>query len=274
MQATDRPAFPKGDQAPTHGATVLVIDDDPDARALLERFFRDEGFNVAVAEDGERGLALARELKPILITCDVMMPGLDGWGVLRQLKATGDLAAIPVMMVSILDEKHKGFSLGASDFVTKPVDRRQMLSILRKYQDRADVGEILVVEDDTDTRQRIRRVLVSEGWRVREAGDGQEALDCLEAARPDMIMLDLMMPRMDGFDFLATRHERPEWLDIPVVVITAADLSEADRRRLTGGVQHVIEKAAEGRESFLDELRSFIGLHLARPDRTAQADRR
>ena len=270
-QASSLPslAAAAGDREATQGNMVLIIDDDPDARALLERFFRDEGFAVASANDGEAGIARAQELKPVLIACDVMMPVLDGWGVLRRLKADPALAAIPVMMVSILDEKHKGFSLGASGYVTKPIDRRQMLAILGRHQTGTEGGEVLVVEDDADTRQMIRRMLISEGWRVREAEDGQVALDRLAVALPDIIMLDLMMPRMDGFEFLAAMRERPEFHDIPVVVITAADLTDEDHRRLNGGVELVIEKAASGEDDFLDELRSFIKVHVEVPQQGA-----
>ena len=247
------------------GSGVLIIDDDPVARQILVRFFEGAGFEVAEAADGNAGLVCARELRPALITLDVLMPGLDGWGVLRELKADPELARIPVLMVSILDEKNKGFALGASDYMTKPIDRDRLLTLLDKYRADGDTGTVLLVEDDPDTRQMMHRMFVSEGWRVREAENGRVALDSVAQAPPDLIMLDLMMPEMDGFEFLAALRTRPAWVDIPVIVVTAADLSEADRRRLNGGVEQIIQKAAPDRDAFLNEIRDFVGRYIGQP---------
>jgi signal transduction histidine kinase/DNA-binding response OmpR family regulator/HAMP domain-containing protein len=244
------------------GRGVLVIDDDPVARKVLTRFFDKEGFEVTTAADGEQGLKRAQELRPALITLDVLMPGVDGWSVLKQLKSDPELAAIPVLMVTILDEKNKGFALGASDYLTKPIDRGRMLMMLDKYRNEAAAGTVLVVEDDPDTRRLLARIFVGEGWRVREAENGRAALDSVAELQPDLIMLDLMMPEMDGFEFLAALRARPEWVSLPVVVVTAADLSEEDRRRLNGGVEHVIQKATPSKDTYLQEIRDFIEKHV------------
>jgi CheY-like chemotaxis protein len=192
------------------------------------------------------------------------MPEMDGWSVLRQLKADPELAEIPVLVVSILDEKSKGFALGASDYVTKPIDRARLVALLDKYRQASGGSRVLVVEDELEVRQLLRRMLASEGWIVTEAENGRAALACLAEATPlpDLIMLDLIMPQMDGFDFLAERRQNPKWSAIPVVVVTAADLTDEDRMRINGGVERIISKTAPGRDTFLSEVREFVTTHL------------
>jgi CheY-like chemotaxis protein len=193
-----------------------------------------------------------------VITLDVLMPGLSGWDVLRELKADPELAAIPVMMLTIVDEKNKGYALGAADYMTKPIDRERLRGILDRYRSDDKGQRVLVVEDEKTTRQLLRRMLVGEGWQVREAENGRVALERLAEARPDLILLDLLMPEMDGFEFLAKLRQTPTMRHVPVVVVTAADLSEEDRRRLSGGVERVVLKAAYSRDELLAELRDLI----------------
>ena len=251
-------------QPPGKRNTVLIVDDDPVARDLLQRFFVREGFVVETAENGREGLQRAREMRPSLMTLDVLMPEMDGWTVLRQIKADPDISGTPVLVVSILDEKNKGFALGAADYVTKPIDRKRLLEILDKYRFDSAGGHVLVVEDEAEVRHLLRRMLVSEGWTVTEAENGRVALERLAEAvpRPDLIMLDLIMPQMDGFDFLAERRRNPDWSDIPVVVVTAADLSAEDRQRINGGVAKIINKTSPGQDTFLSEVREFVTKHL------------
>jgi signal transduction histidine kinase/CheY-like chemotaxis protein len=239
---------------------VLVIDDDAVARDILQRFLEAEGYAVATAIDGDDGLRKVRELKPALITLDVVMPGIDGWSVLQSLKADPELAHIPVLMVTIVDDKHKGFSLGVADYMTKPVDRKRLLRMLERYR-LIGGGAVLIVEDDAPTRQLMRRVFVSEGWHVREAGNGRVGLDMLREKLPELIVLDLIMPELDGFEFVTALKNIPGAAQVPVVVITGADLSAADRRRLNGGVEQIIQKPADGAASFLEEIRQFIEAH-------------
>jgi len=238
--------------------TLLVIDDDGAARDLMQRYFAKEGFHVEVASSGEAGLQRARELLPDVITLDVMMPGMDGWAVLSALKAEPALSEIPVVMVTILDEKHLGFALGASEYMTKPIDRERLLGVLKKYVPRA--GQVLVVEDDGATREMLRRALEREGFEVREAENGRVGLERLKESRPGLILLDLMMPEVDGFEFLEALS--PEEKTIPVVVITAKELTEEDRRRLNGGVDKVVHKSADGGEALLAEVRDLVALRL------------
>ncbi|MEX0827750.1 MAG: ATP-binding protein, partial [Haliea sp.] len=172
----------KPDQKPSKGRTILVIEDDPIAQDIMKRLLRGEGYQVVVADDGAEGLRLAREIRPALITLDVIMPKVDGWGVLAELKSDPGLAHIPVIMVTIADDRPKGFAMGVTDYVTKPVDRKSLLRLLETYGTRGGSKNVLVVDDEAETRKRIRRVLASEGWRVREAENGNAALQRLKEA--------------------------------------------------------------------------------------------
>jgi CheY-like chemotaxis protein len=224
----------------------------------MRRSLTREGLEVVTARDGVEGLTLARELKPAFITLDVLMPTLDGWSVLEALKADAELSDIPVVMLTILDEKSKGFALGADDFVIKPIDRDRLRAILARYRGAAPEKRVLVVEDEADTRSWLRRILHDDGWTVVEAENGRAALDRLAEAAPDLVLLDLIMPGMDGFEFLdQLRRSGPEHR-VPVVVITAADLSPADHERLNGSVLKVLQKSAHSREALLSELHELI----------------
>ena len=227
------------------GSTILVIDDDPEACEIIERYLVKDGYTVATAAGGEQGLRLAHEIQPAAITLDVMMPDMDGWSVLRALKADPVLHTIPVIMLTMIDDRTRGYSLGAVDYLTKPVDREQLNKALSSYYcAEEDICPVLLVEDDIETREIMARALEKAGWTVSEAGNGQEALDIMSGLQPMLILLDLMMPVMDGFDFLAELRARPEWQHIPVIVVTAKDLTADDRNRLAGKVEKVLEKNA------------------------------
>jgi CheY-like chemotaxis protein len=251
---------------------ILVIDDEQTVRDLMRRFLAREGFDVVTAKDGAEGLALAHSLRPALITLDVLMPGLDGWSVLQSLKADPELAEVPVVMLTIVDEKNKGYALGASDYVTKPIDRERLRVLLARFCDLGAGRRALIVEDDEDTRHWLHRALEREGWEVAEAADGRQALACLAKAPVNVILLDLMMPEMDGFEFLAERRKNKALAKIPVIVVTAADLSEDDRRRLNGGVLHVLQKSAQTRDQLLGELRDLVAQCLPGEVRLESAD--
>ncbi len=248
------------------GNLVLVIDDDKTVRDLMQRHISKDGIEVVTAHDGAEGLKLARELNPAVITLDVLMPGADGWEVLRELKADKSLAEIPVVMCTILDDKNKGYALGAADYMNKPVSRDNLRQVLSRYLSSAAGARILIVEDDETTRTMLRRLLVGEGCLVSEAENGRIALDRLAESRPNLILLDLMMPEMDGFEFLAEIRTMEAHANIPVVVITAADLSEQDRARLNGGVEQILRKTAFNRDDLLEEVRREVTRILGRPN--------
>jgi len=220
--------------APVAG-TALVVDDDPSTRELVERALAREGYRVHCAASGEDGLRKARELRPDVITLDVVMPGQDGWAVLSALKADPDLAHVPVVMLSVVDEGSLAGALGAAAYLTKPVDRDTLVAAVRESRDRpesARTGTVLVVEDDASARDLLRRTLEREGYTVVEAADGGEGIERLRASRPKLVLLDLLMPRMDGFAFLEALRSREEWRAIPVVVVSAKTVTEHDRERL------------------------------------------
>ncbi len=247
--------------------TVLVIDDDPTVRQMMRRYLQREGFRVVTAADGEEGLRIAARIVPSVITLDVVMPEKDGWDVLRSLKSDPRLSSIPVVMLSIIDEKNKGYALGASDYVVKPVNRQQLVSVLEKYRMSDSTNRVLVVEDDPDTRRRLHSMLSEEGWEVDEAENGRVALDRLSDVQPNLILLDLMMPEMDGFEFLVELRNDQQRKTIPVVVVTGADLSDADHRNLNGGVEKILSKSAYSREELFEEVRAVVAQFIERdPD--------
>jgi signal transduction histidine kinase/CheY-like chemotaxis protein len=245
------------------GSCVLVIDDDPTQRDLIQRFLSKEGFCVRTAGGGDAGLRLARQLRPAAITLDVMMPGMDGWSVLLALKADPDLRDIPVIMLTMVDDPERGFALGAAEFATKPVDRARLSQILKKYTCPCPPCPVLLVEDDQKTREVTRTILEKEGWKVREAENGRVALESMERERPRLIVLDLMMPEMDGFEFVARVRKKLEWRSIPIVVLTAYDLTTKERRRLNGYVETILRKGGDSREALLHQLRDFLDHHAA-----------
>jgi len=247
--------------------TVLVIDDSAQARELIRRFLTDEGFRVIEAGSGDAALALARQHPPDAITLDVLMPGMDGWAVLAALKAEPALASVPVIMVTMLDDRDLGFALGASEFMTKPIDRERFRALLAQYR-RAEPGDVLVVEDDLPTRELLRRLLAADGWSVTEAENGRAALRALERGTPSLILLDLMMPVMDGCQFAAELRKRERWRGIPIIVITAKDLTAEDRRALNGDVQGVLQKGSFSREDLLREIHHLMGTSVAAPQHT------
>jgi len=244
------------------GKCVLVIDDDPSARDLLERTLSKDGAVVVTAADGDEGLALARELQPKAITLDVMMPGKDGWAVLQELKADPDLREIPVIMVSIEGERKLGYTLGAAEYLTKPLDRRRLSEIVTRYRQSGEAsGLAMVVEDDASTREILRRTLENDGWAVSEAVNGRVALDqlCRESEpTPLVILLDLMMPVMDGFEFLHELRQIESLRGVPVVVLTANDLSDSDRQRLNCDVESILEKGALEKDDLLRQVRNAL----------------
>ncbi len=251
-----------GHSEDTHSAgavdVVLVIDDDPNARDLMRRYLTKEGFRAETADSGAEGLRLARLLSPVAITLDVMMPGMDGWAVLQQLKADEQTRDIPVIMMTMVDDKNLGFSLGATDYLTKPVDRNRLAALLGRFRCAEGRCRVLLVEDDDTTREMMREMLTREGWGVEEAVNGVAALAQMESCAPDLILLDLMMPEMDGFEFARCLRERPAWRDIPVVVLTAKDITEEDRQRLNGSVQNILQKGAWDHGELLGQIKELV----------------
>jgi len=261
---TDIPArtFMEGGRRPD-GDCVLVIDDDATARELLTDQLRAEGFSVVTASGGLEGLKLAKEVHPSVITLDVIMPDLDGWSVLAALRQDSELSEIPVIMVTILDQQRRGVALGAAGYLTKPIDREQLHRLVERFRAQAQPTRVLLVEDDSFQRERMHAWLESQRWVVQEAANGREALDRLQQSKPDLILLDLMMPEMDGFQVVATLQKEAGWRDIPVIVITALDLDAKDHDRLNSGVQSVLVKETFQPADLVERIRRLAQTRTA-----------
>ncbi|VAW35126.1 hypothetical protein MNBD_CHLOROFLEXI01-2364 [hydrothermal vent metagenome] len=240
---------------------VLIIDDDPLARDLLKRHLKKAGFQVKTAASGAEGLALAAKFKPIAITLDVLLPGIDGWAVLTQLKADPTLAKIPVIIITMLADEQMGFALGASDYLAKPIDHQRLTAVVEKYRQGRPTNSqptVLLVEDDRITRELVRRTLNKSGWKIWEAANGRSALNLIAKHIPDIILLDLMMPEMDGFQFVAALRQNPAWQSIPVIVMTAKDLSRDERSQLNGDVAQVLQKGMYDRQELLGQITQLV----------------
>ncbi len=244
---------PKGQK---HSDTILVIDDDPSIRDVLTRLLGPEGFAVHTAVDGVEGLAQARALRPAIIILDVLMPRLDGWEVLRALKTDPDLAATPVIMLTMVDDQQIGLALGAADVLSKPFERDQMLTVLRHYR---TPGTILVVDDDVATRNALRSMLERGDWSVVEAENGREALARVREHPPDLILLDLVMPTMNGFEFAMELHKNDAWRTIPIIALTAKELGAEERRQLGTLTAAILQKGANTRDHVMREVRALLG---------------
>jgi CheY-like chemotaxis protein len=228
---------------------------------LLTRTLENEGYRVISAANGVQALALAREHRPQAITLDVLMPQMDGWGALKELKADADLRDIPVIMVTVLNERGMAIPLGAADFVTKPVDRQRLTAILRDHCVNPGSTSILVVEDNLPTRDALCRSLANMGYAAYAAVNGRKGLDWLaNHPTPSLILLDLLMPEMDGFEFLRDLRKQPAFVDVPVIVVTAKELTAEDVRILSGQTERIITKD----QTYLTELAAAVRESLAR----------
>jgi len=249
--------------AQTERPTVLVIDDDPTVRELASRTLNKEGYRVLLAPDGRTGLELARQERPRVIVLDIMMPGIDGWSVLSELKSDPELQSIPVVVASLVEEPEMGFALGAQEYLVKPVGRERLLAVLQRYRDPVDKRPILLVEDDESTRDMVRRILEKENLTVTTASNGRAALDQVETSPPALVLLDLMMPVMDGFEFLHELRARPEWQSLPVIVLTAKELTAEDRAALLGRVERILQKGTTGNDDLLRSIRTALEKSIA-----------
>jgi DNA-binding response OmpR family regulator len=244
--------------------TILVIDDDPTIHDLVKRFLVKQGFKVLTANSGAEGIRLARMIQPEAITLDVMMPGIDGWSVLTALKANPHTADIPVIMMTMIDDQNLGYALGASEYLLKPINNKQLETVLDKYKATASTDSILVVEDDPNIREMLCRQLKKENWQVIEAENGRQALQKLAVHSPALIVSDLMMPEVDGFELVHKLRQNEKWRSIPVIVLTAKEITSADRQKLNGRVTKIFQKGSYQRSVLFQEVNQLLSQAIAR----------
>ena len=237
---------------------VLVIDDDETARELIADCLAQAGFAVITAANGAEGLKRAKEYHPIAITLDVIMPDIDGWTVLAALRGDPELADIPTIMTTIVDDQRHGMTLGAVGYLTKPIDRDKLVDLVAKYRAPSGLTRILVVEDDVTQRELIRSWLEPQNWLVIEADNGRVAIDRLSERVADVILLDLMMPEMDGFQLVAEMQKHPAWSKIPVIVVTARDLTVEDHARLNSGIEMILRKERFNPATLIESIRQVV----------------
>jgi CheY-like chemotaxis protein len=244
------------------GKLVLVIDDESDSRVLLTNLLEEFGCQVIAANSGEQGLRMAREFRPQLITVDLLMPQMDGASVIRALKADPQLRAIPLVVVSIVAEERRGSILGAVDILEKPVAREELLAALRRSLLPAK-AKILIVDDEEDARQILLSHLADAPVEVRTAANGKEALTALETFSADLVLLDLIMPVMDGVAFLdALRHD-PRYQNLPVIVVTSKELSQAEKEELRRQTFEIVKKTELSEEKFKALLQRVLKTQVA-----------
>lgn len=235
---------------------ILVIDDDPDAVYLLEENLNSDEFNVIGTRNGREGLRLARMQKPDAILLDIVMPGADGWQVLHDLKENEETADIPVILLTIVDKKALGFRLGASAYLLKPLDPTAVNEALRRVlgSDKNQQKHVLVVDDDPMVAVMLRQILPEAEFMLDAALDGQAALDAVAQSRPDIILLDIVMPRLDGFGVIEVLRANPQTRDIPIIVISAKELTHEESERLRSSVTAVMKKQGFEGEILVREI--------------------
>lgn len=242
---------------------ILAVDDDPSVIYVLKKYLEGEGYQVVPAHNGAVAVRLAKEVKPFAITLDIMIPGKDGWEVINELKGDPATEHIPIVVISILDNKSLGFSLGATEYLTKPVERETVLNALGRLMSPRCVGmdctpNVLLVDDDPIHIMAMKAVLADSGYKVTVAPGGKEGIEILKEATPCAIILDIMMPEVDGFMVLEELKKRKETRDIPVIILTAKDITDDDKKRLNGSIQDIIGKGNFAHEEVLRDLKNIM----------------
>jgi CheY-like chemotaxis protein len=247
---------------------VLIVDDDPEVIYILRKYLQDDGFEIAVAQDGDTAISQARVLHPFAITLDIMLPGRDGWEVIQELKDDPETADIPIIILSMLDNRQLGYSLGAAEYLVKPVSRKALLERLAHLRGASSLQHVLVVEDDL-VEQRVLGMLLREaGLEVTAFSSGASALEWLQDHVPDLITLDLMMPGMDGMEVLDEINQRPNLRGVPVLIITAKEIFPEDRARLNSRIAAIIRKGPTQRDFLLEEVRRHLQRHRGTTEQT------
>ncbi len=256
---TNQPSIQPLSERRKRTSRVLVIDDDPQGCDIPRRFLEKDGFEVLCAVDGIDGIEKVRQYRPDVVMLDVMIPGMSGWQVLSYIKKQPQLRHIPVIMLTMIDEKRTAFAMGATDYLIKPVERTQMVRTVNRCLRKQGNTFVLIVDDDADARNLVRLILENDGYTVIEAENGSLGLMRVAERPPALILLDLMMPHMNGFQFLQELHETSEWQDIPVIALTAADQDDPSLINIRQQVAGIIQKGAYSIDRILSEVRNVVG---------------
>jgi len=258
--AIEVPAVAKDGKQPL----VLVIEDDPAAARLLTHYLASGGFRAAVAWNGREALEMARSLRPVAITLDIVLPELDGWEVLRTLKVDAATRDIPVVVVSIIDNQVTGRALGAVDYFVKPIDSQALLSRLGVLNlgngaKAEKTVRVLAVDDDPSALDLLDRILGPAGYTMLRAETGEEAVKIARTSPPDVLLLDLVMPGMSGFEVVSALQDEPATARIPILIVTSKDLTVAEKEELNGRVEAVLHKGSLARVDILTWLKELEG---------------
>lgn len=261
----ERPVLPPVERQPLPEAPptgerplVLIVDDDVEVIYILEKYLRDDGYEIVAAQSGDEAIEKARALRPFAMTLDIMLPGRDGWEVIQTLKSDPQTCDIQIIVLSMLDNRQLGYSLGATDYLVKPVSRADLLQRLAALRNGTPIRRAVVIDDDPIEQRVLTTVLRDEQMEVTAFSDGEAALAYLAEHTPDLITLDLMMPGMDGFEVLDAIRKLTHLQSVPVLVITAKDLLEEERRRLNGRIAAIIRKGPRQRTELLAEVRDIL----------------
>jgi CheY-like chemotaxis protein len=236
-----------------------VIEDDPPAAELLVRQLEAAGFRTQIARTGTAALAMARELRPAVITLDILLPELDGWEVMTRLKRDAATSNIPVVVVSVVDNPELGMALGALDYFVKPIDGQELVTRLNRFHFKRSSGRtVLVVDDDASNRLWLTSVLEPAGFVVINAGGGREGIHLAKSQHPDLVLLDLMMPDVNGFAVVEALRADPATRQTPIMILTARNLTAADKRHLNGHVSTILSRRSTGAADLVDHLRQLV----------------
>ena len=237
--------------------SVLVVDDDPSARELLTRHLEREGFTVTTASSGAEALEQTKTVKPLAVLLDVMMPGLDGWHVLKAIRANPDTKDIPVIMQTVLDDRNFAYALGATSYLKKPGRRDELAKALQLLATPTAGHEVLIVDDDQAANERLIEMLTRDGWNCRMALNGVEALKALTDHQPDLVLIDLIMPEMDGYAFIREVRKNAKFDDLPMVIMTAEDVRSGKVRELASETAGIVQKGSLPLADLVADLRRF-----------------
>jgi DNA-binding response OmpR family regulator len=252
---------PVADQPTCDSRTILLVEDDPQSADLMTLYLHEAGLEVAIARDGEEGLAVARSIRPAVIVLDVLLPGLNGWEFIERAKSDPALHETSIIVTTVVDDRVRAMALGASEYLIKPVSREQLLNAISAIgmtmRDDDDTRTVLAIDDEPMTLQLIETVLSSAGYRVLTAAGGEQGILLAQERQPDLVILDLLMDDVDGFAVVERMRQEPQTSGIPILVLTSKSVTNEDRNRLDGRVTYMAQKASFSRQLFIELVQRY-----------------